>query len=883
MKIQIYVTCYINNQPIFECTIYKFRINRENENLLIHIAMSITKYNEKRNFNSSAEPKGEIKKSGNELVFVVQKHAASHLHYDFRLEMDGVLKSWAVPKGPSMNPDDKRLAVMVEDHPYDYKDFEGNIAEGNYGAGNVIVWDNGTYLPIDTVNTDDAEKTLLKGLEKGHLRFILKGKKLKGEFSLVKLKGKQDNAWLLIKHTDEFSNNSDVLAENKSVLTGITLEKLEQNQKNATSSKKKVKIVDEKENSGNTTPEFIEPMLAETAKKPFINADWLFEIKYDGYRTIAVVDKENVKLFSRNKLSFTANFKAIAEALKNVGHNVVLDGEVVIEDETGRSDFQLLQNYQKSGKGTLKYYVFDILNLDGNDTRSLTLVERKELLKLLITPLKLSNVIYSEHVLEKGESFFENAIKHNYEGVMAKAANSPYRSGKRSHEWLKIKITRQEEAIIVGITEPKGARNYFGALLLAQYEGKSLKYIGNCGTGFDEKTLKDLYGRFKASFTDKPAFTKKINLKSKVQWMKPKFVCQVKFTEWTESKHMRHPVFIGLRTDKKPEDVIGISSEKEPEANGKAENPDNKTATNNTIDLKIGKINLHLTNQHKIYFPDDGYTKGDIINYYSEVAEIMLPYLINRPQSMNRFPDGINGKSFYHKDVDISKIPSWLETSQIYSESNKGEIDYLLCNNKATLLYMANLGCIEINPWNSSVKNIQNPDWIVIDLDPEKIDFKEVVRTALVVKDVMEELETDCYCKTSGATGLHIYIPLAAQYEYDTVKIFAELIAHTVNVRLPETTSIVRPLNQRQNRVYIDFLQNRIGQTLAAPYSVRPKPGATVSTPLHWIEVNEKLSPQQFTIKNTLKRLKQEGDLWKPVLEKGTDISKILQSISDNE
>ena len=851
--------------------------------------MSLTKYIEKRNFDSSTEPNGAIKKTGKELIFVVQKHAASHLHYDFRLEMDGVLKSWAVPKGPSMNPDDKRLAVMVEDHPYDYKDFEGNIAEGNYGAGNVIVWDNGTYAPMDLKNTDDAENNLLKGLQKGHLRFIIKGTKLKGEFSLVKLKGKQDNAWLLIKHADEFSNKNDILTENKSVITGITLENLEKIQEKEISSKKKVKTAGAKVNLAKTIPAFKAPMLAETAMKSFNNPDWLFEIKYDGYRIIAVVNKEKAELFSRNQLSFTSNFNVVAKALKNVKHDVVLDGEVVIEDETGRSDFQLLQNYQKTGKGTLKYYIFDILNLDGNDLQNLTLLDRKELLKLMITPLKLSNVIYSEHVLEKGESFFENVLKHNYEGMMAKAANSPYRSGKRSHEWLKIKITQQEDAIIVGITEPKGARNYFGALLLAQYEGTDLKYIGNCGTGFDEESLKDLYAQFKTSFTDEPAFKDKIKLKGKVQWIKPKFVCQVKFTEWTGDRHMRHPVYLGLRINKASKDVVGLPVSKENDErntikeDNRTEVTDNETVVNNIVDLKFGKINLHLTNQNKIYFPDDGYTKGEIVNYYNEVAEIMLPYLVNRPQSMNRFPDGINGKSFYHKDVDIKKIPSWLETTQIYSDSNKEEIDYLLCNNKATLLYMANLGCIEINPWNSTVKNIQNPDWVVIDLDPEKIDFKEVVRTALVVKDVMDEMETDCYCKTSGATGLHIYVPLAAQYEYDTVKIFAELIAHTVNVRLPDTTSILRHLNQRQNKVYIDFLQNRIGQTLAATYSVRPKKGATVSTPLHWEEVNESLSPDQFTIKNTLKRLEREGDLWKPVLGKGADISKIVESISAKE
>lgn len=441
--------------------------------------------------------------------------------------------------------------------------------------------------------------------------------------------------------------------------------------------------------------------------------------------------------------------------------------------------------------------------------------------------------------------------------------------------------------IIVGITEPKGARNHFGAVLLTQYDGKELRYIGNCGTGFNEETLKGLYSKFKSSFINASPLKAKIRLNEKVQWLKPKIVCQVKFSEWTQEGQLRHTVYLGLRVDKNAKDVTVTSKDKKGivETNnqiGEANEANKGVKSEKDFDFKVGKISLHLTNQNKIYFPVDGFTKGDIINYYKEVAEIMLPYLKDRPQSMNRFPNGINGQSFYHKDVDVEKIPSWLKTIKIYSESNKENIDYLLCNDKATLLYMANLGCIEINPWNSTLKHIENPDWAVIDLDPGKIDFKEVVKAALVVKEVMDELDTECYCKTSGATGLHVYVPLAARYEYDTVKIFAEFIAHTVNVRLPETTSILRSVQKRQHKIYIDFLQNRHGQTLAAPYSVRPKPGATVSTPLEWKEVNKKLSPGLFTIKTTLKRLEQKGDLWKPVLGKGANLNKIIKSISNN-
>jgi bifunctional non-homologous end joining protein LigD len=817
--------------------------------------MTLIKYNRKRNFKRTAEPKGETKKSKNNLIFVVQKHDATQLHYDFRLEMKGVLKSWAVPKGPSLNPADKRLAMMVEDHPFSYKDFEGNIPEGNYGAGHVIVWDNGTYTAYGTANKKEAEIILARGLKKGHIRFILNGKKLMGEFSLINIKGRQENAWLLIKGNDGYAGKGNVLLKDKSVISKTSLEDMEN------------RTIRESSAGKNAVAKFMEPMLAGSKESPFDDNNWIFEIKYDGYRAVAVINKKEVNLFSRNHLSFNKIFKPIVDELKKINHIAVLDGEIVIEDEKGQSNFQLLQNYKKSGEGTPKYYVFDILNLDGQDTRNLTLLERKELTKILLNKHHLTNIVFSDHIKEKGVAFFKQAEKLHLEGIMAKQADSPYRSGKRTAEWFKIKITKQEEAVIIGITEPKGAREYFGAILLAQYDNNGLRYIGDCGTGFNDKSLKELYPLFQRSFIKISPLNKKINHAGRIQWIKPKHVCQVKFSEWTNDGHLRHPVYLGLRMDKNAEDVRVTLSDTKSIAE----------TIKNDLDLKIGKISLHLTNQNKVFFPDDGFTKGDIVNYYKEVAEFILPYLKDRPQSMNRFPNGITGKNFYHKDVDTEKIPSWLETIKIHSDSHPGNIDYLLCNDKASLIYMANLGCIEINPWNSIIKHLEKPDWAVIDLDPGDDDFKEVVKTALVVREVVNELDTECYCKTSGATGLHIYIPLAAKYEYESVKIFAELIAHTVNVRLPETTSIIRPVKKRNNKIYIDFLQNRRGQTLAAPYSVRPRSGAPVSAPLEWKEVNIKLTPAQFTIKTILPRLKQKGDIWKPVLGKGADLLKIIK------
>lgn len=851
--------------------------------------MSLSKYNQKRDFKQTREPKGKIEKSASELIFVVQKHAASHLHYDFRLEMDGVLKSWAVPKGPSMDPEVKRLAMMVEDHPYSYKDFEGTIPEGNYGAGNVIVWDNGTYTSDEKTASD--EKKLLSDLAKGHLSFILKGKKLKGEFSLVKLHGKQENAWLLIKKNDKYASEEDILEKNKSVISKRSLEQLvEKSEKLTSKSDEKTtekKVVKKKSNPKADIAEFLKPMLASVSEKPFDDDEWIFENKYDGYRTIAVINPQQVDLFSRNELSFNANFKPIAEELKQIDHTVVLDGEIVVENDAGRADFQLLQNYMKTGIGNLKYYVFDLLNLDGNLITELSLLERKELLKILFNKYPFSNVSYSEHTVGDGIKQFEKAVKNKTEGIIAKRADSTYTINRRSTNWLKIKTANEEEAIIIGITEPRNSRKYFGALLLGQYDGKKLQYIGKCGTGFTESTLKDLYTKLKPLFTAKSPLDEKIPIRDKIQWVNPKVVCQVKFSEWTQDQHLRHPVYLGIRIDKKAEEVF-LSFPKDDSTQLNSDEmtitPKNKKEkTENDYDLKVGKTVLHLTNQNKVYFPKDGITKGDIIHYYNEVSELILPYLKDRPESMNRFPNGIDSPSFYQKDVDVDKIPKWLKTKKVFSESNNADIDYLICNNKETLLYMANLGCIEMNPWNSTTKHIQNPDWLVIDLDPAGNDFAPVVTTALVVKEVLDELETECLCKTSGASGLHIYIPLGAKYDYDSIKILGELIAKEVQSRLPDITSIERSIKKRKNKLYIDFLQNRRGQTLAAPYSVRPKPGATVSTPLEWSEVNEKLHPSQFTIKNVLKRFEKKGDLWTPVLSKGADIKKIIHKLEENQ
>ncbi len=828
--------------------------------------MSLDKYNEKRDFKKTAEPKGKVQRSKNKLIFVVQKHAASHLHYDFRIEIEGTLKSWAIPKGPSLDPDVKRLAILVEDHPYSYKDFEGTIPKGNYGAGNVIVWDNGTYIATENVDQKQNEKILIDSFNRGHLRLTLKGKKLKGDFSLVRLKGKEENAWLLIKKEDEFSTTKDILENDVSVISGITLEKQIKESKLSSNS-----INEPIQTDQITEINFVSPMLATPATKAFDNEDWIFEKKYDGYRIVTT--KENkVELYSRNQQLYTKNFKTIADDLKKIKHHVILDGEVVVEDKKGQSNFQMLQNYIKTGKGELKYYVFDILNLDNTDLKTLKLTERKELLKILLKNSNLSRTFYSEHIFEKGIKLFEKSKKLKEEGIMAKNAKSTYQPGQRSADWIKIKNHHEEDTIIIGITKSKKERNYFGALLLGQYKNGVLQYIGKCGSGFSEDTLKELYTLFKLFITNESTIKEKISVKEEIIWIKPHFICTVKFTQWTNDRRLRHPVFIGIRKDKKLKEII-----REEYFNNESTIDHSSKTGDDNLQVQIGEQILNLTNLKKIYFPQNSITKGELIHYYSEVSELILPYLQNRPQSLNRFPNGINGSSFYQKDLDTQKVPSWLLTHKIFSESNNKEIDYLICNDKETLIYMINLGCIDINPWNSTIQDLDFPDWIVIDIDPDTLNFEEVVTTALTIRKVLDNLEVDSYCKTSGASGMHVYIPLGAKYNYETVKLFAQIIAREVQGLLPDTTTLERSIKNRNHKIYIDYLQNRKGQTIAAPYSVRPTKDATVSTPLEWSEVNTKLKPTDFTIKNALQRFEKKGDIWKPVLDPGVDISKVLE------
>jgi bifunctional non-homologous end joining protein LigD len=890
--------------------------------------MSLSKYKEKRHFKETPEPKGG-RPSGKALQFVVQKHAASRLHYDFRLEMGGVLKSWAIPKGPSLNPGDKRLAMQVEDHPWDYKDFEGIIPEGNYGAGTVIVWDAGTYEPLAPTDGTKAaqEKELLKELHAGSLKFKMNGKKLKGEFALVLTRGRGENSWLLIKHRDKYASESPVTEKDRSVISRKTLEQVAANpgslqwiSNRAQKPKAAARPASIKEDASvrpapakkkaiagrkAPMPKNVSPMLATLVDKPFDEEGWSYEVKWDGYRAIAYLKKGEVEVRSRNNKSFNEKFYPIYNALKEWKVNAVVDGEIVVLNEKGLSNFSHLQEWRSEADGQLFYYLFDILWLDGQDLTELPLTERKEWLQSIVPASDILRI--SENYDASGTEFFEAAKKMELEGMIAKKNDSVYTPGLRTREWLKVKTASRQEVVIGGYTLNEGSNKPFSSLLVGVFEKGKLQYTGKIGTGFTQAMQKELLQRFKplvrktCPFAVEPDINKPSRFrpdppKAKAVWLKPELLCEVSFREMTDDGVMRHPSFEGMREDKDAKDVVkeeavpveeAVPEKKRAKLDTKKilappSSRGRRTLLNPKDESQVRSINGHdlsFNNLSKIFWPKEKYTKRDLLNYYYQVAPYILPYLKDRPQSLNRFPNGIAGESFYQKDVTAT-APDWVK--QFPYHTSKGEDkNFLVVEDEASLLWMANLGAIEMNPWNSTIMTPDHPDWCIIDLDPtEKNSFDQVIRTAQVTKEILDDLGVPGYCKTSGSTGIHVYIPMAAKYTYDECQLFGKLIASRVHEELPEFTSIERMTNKRKGKIYVDYLQNRPKATLAAPYSVRPKPGATVSMPLHWEEVKKGLKMTHFTIVNAMARIKAEGDLFKPVLGKGINMEKILKKLN---
>ena len=815
-------------------------------------------------------------------LFVVHKHAARQLHFDLRLEMEGVLRSWAVPRGPSYDQNDKRLAVRVEDHPIEYGDFEGMIPKGNYGAGAVIVWDRGEWVPLEDWR---------EGLEKGKLLFELKGYKLKGKWTLVKIK-KSERDWLLIKERDAFMKSPGDEFPEQSVLSGVTVEEMLA----GVTPGSRLRAAAEKAGAATSPvePRKVQPMLAESADKAFTRDDWVFELKLDGYRLIASKTKGEALLLTRNGNDYTAVFPEIARAIKALPiDEFIIDGEVVCLDTNGKPSFARLQRRgrltsdiairQAAVELPATFYAFDLLAVEDLDVRPLPLVTRKELLAQAVP--KLGPVRFLEHIEREGEAFLTQVEKLGLEGIIAKKADAPYRPG-RTAQWLKIKAEATGDFVIVGFTQPRGSRSHLGALQLGDYVNGELVYAGRVGTGFNDQLLRELGDLLEPIVRATPPCrgpliggltTDTIPEIKTTTWVEPMYVCEVQFREWTPDGLLRHAAYLRARSDKRPQDCVrqGVVREEDvaPSATAVSEPPPPPPK-------EPVKKTISFSNLKKVYWPAERYTKGDMIDYYRAVSRWILPYLRNRPVVMTRFPDGIDGKSFYQKDAP-EFAPEWMRTVRIWSEDTQREIRYFVCDDEESLLYVANLGTIPLHIWASRVGSLELCDWCVLDLDPKEAPFSDVIRCAQALRQLCQSVGLSSYIKTTGKTGLHIMLPLGRQCTYAQSRTLGELLARVVLRDLKDIATITRHVTKRGDKVYLDYLQNRHGQTIVAPFSVRPLPGATVSMPLLWDEVDHSLDPRAFTIKTAIERMERlTSDPVALVLEEKPDLGAVLEKLA---
>ncbi len=814
----------------------------------------LARYRVKRSADQSPEPFGLAVERPR--LFVVQKHAATRLHYDFRLECGGVLWSWAIPKGPSSDPEEKRLAVQVEDHPLEYADFEGIIPEGNYGAGPVVVWDRGVWVPYG-----DPEE----GLATGRLHFELKGYKLHGVWTLVRIKGAAKE-WLLIKKKDAFAA-SDQRFDEASILSGLAVEEWTKRSRREQAIRRAL--------TGAGTPRrrvnaaAVKIMLAETASAPFSRAGWLFEVKYDGFRLVASKAGEEVRLFYRSGLDATATFPEIARALAALPcERFILDGEVVVLDERGRPDFQALQARGQLTRSADRecaaisrpatFFGFDLLAVGDFDVRGLPLVERKHHLASLMPTLGPCR--YCDHIAERGEAMFKEAVKLGLEGIIAKRADAPYRPG-RSPSWLKITVEPHGDFVVVGFTEPKGSRAGVGALHLAHYARGELVYAGRVGSGLADQQRVDLRRRLASLRQARPACRRAPKDRAS-HWVAPKLVCEVRYKMWTREGSLRLPVFVRLRDDKAPQDCV-VGGRKEPEVAAPPVQPPQ----------------VKLTHVDKLFWPEDGFSKGDLIAYYRAVAPWLLPYLKDRPVVLTRYPDGIHGKSFFQKDAP-GFVPDWVRTERMWSEHAQREIDYFICESEEALVYLANLGTIPLHIWSSRVTSLARPDWSILDLDPKGAPFAHVVHIARAIQALCRAIQLPAYVKTSGSTGLHVLIPLGGQLIYEQSRQLAQLVGEIIARELPHLATVARSVRARDGRVYIDCLQNGHGKLLVAPFSLRALAKAPVSTPLAWREVGRRLAIPQLNLKTVPPRMRRLGvDPVARVLTDRPDLSAALKKL----
>ncbi len=802
---------------------------------------TLSAYRAKRSTERTPEPFGGPERPAGQL-FVVQQHAARRIHYDLRLEMNGVLVSWAVPKGPSPNPADKRLAVQTEDHPLEYGDFEGVIPEGNYGAGAVIVWDQGVWIPLEDPN---------EGMAKGKLLFELRGYKLRGKWTLVKTK----QNWLFIKERDGYvSEEGTASLPADSIFSGLTVEQLKRGRDRAKPIVRKLKRLAVPETP--VRPSRTKVMLAETRRKPFTKSGWLFELKYDGYRLIAGRENGNAALISRAGNDLTATFPDVARAVDALPFDdFVMDGEVVVHDDRGLPSFQRLQRRGRLSRrieieravvefpATL--YAFDLLGFAGYDLRSLPLETRKSLLKEVLP--SVGPLRFSDHITTKGEAMFAQVQQMRLEGIVAKKADSPYRAG-RSPDWLKIRADRTDDFVVVGFTERKGSRGGFGALHVAQYQGDELRYTGRVGTGFTDQQLDEVRAQLQEIRRDVPLCTGDLPSGEGHYWVEPQLVCEIRFRELTHARLLRHPAFLRFRDDKPPQECMLEESRQE------------ITEPVPVSDVSPTQRVVPFTNLDKVFWPEDGYTKRDLIEYYRAVAEWILPYLRDRPVVMTRYPDGIEGKSFFQKDAPAF-APEWIRRVRLWSEGAERELGYFVAEDVESLLYIINMGTIPLHIWSSRVETLEQPDWCILDLDPKDAPFTDVIKIAKTLRRLCDEIELPSFVKTSGSSGLHVLVPLGGQCTYEQSRSLGQLLARVVVADLPDIATVTRNPANRAGKVYIDYVQNGHGRLLVSPFCVRPLPGAPVSTPLKWTEVTPQLDIGKHTIKTVplrLKRLKQE-------------------------
>ncbi len=820
--------------------------------------MSLTKYREKRSFDKTPEPAPSLPSNSgpHPLTFCIQRHHATNLHYDFRLELDGALKSWAVPKGPTLDPAEKRLAMMVEDHPIAYGGFEGIIPKGNYGAGSVMLWDRGTYEILGDLTPQEQ-------LAKGDFKFRLTGEKLNGEFAIVRMKRGKGNEWLLLKKKDSFAQPGWNVEEfGYSVLTGRTQEEIAHGLEPPPKPSKDAELPS------------ISPMLAEIGKgSPPTGPDWLYEIKWDGVRAICYIQNGRLRMISRNGNSMERQYPELSVLPHHIkASTVILDGEIAALDPRGLPSFERLQSRinvaDASSVATLSrnmpvvIFLFDLLYLDGRDLRGEPLTERKRRLKEILQPNE--TVHYSEHFSGTGTDLLEAAKAQGLEGIVAKRASSVYES-RRSDCWLKFKLVSTDEFVLCGMI--KGEREPFGALALGIYEHGKLKWAGNVGTGFDRKKMDAIYARLAPLATDKcPIEPNKDLPKKGVTWVRPEVVCEVRFSNWTDEGRLRAPVWMGLRPDIDPQEC---TRDEAPAERKTLLDPSKSEET-----LTVDGHRLKFTNLNKLYYPKDNVAKRDLLNYYDAVSGLLLPHLKDRPLSLKRYPNGIESEYFFQKAIAES-FPKWLHTA------DADGIEYVIGNDRATLLFLVNLGCIDHNPWMSRIDSLENPDYMLIDLDPQECGYEKIVEAAYVVKSKLDLAELECYPKTTGGDGMHIFVPLAPVFTYDQVRTLAELLSHLVAAERPDLFTTPRAVAKRdKGKVYFDWQQIARGKTISAPYVLRAYPGAPVATPLAWREVTPRLRPDQFNIRNALARFDRVGDLFAPVLDSTQEIGPALEKLS---